>query len=68
MFYSLDEFVADMAVNSDATHAQSEHTQRVLVIVGQRAVADCEKEKVKLKKTKRYEHDFKESFLHLVPC
>ena len=45
MFYCLDECVADMVVDPDAAHAKSEHTQRVLVIVGQRAVADCAKER-----------------------
>ncbi len=41
MFCGLDELVADMVVHPDATHAKSEHAQRVLVIVGQRALADC---------------------------
>lgn len=41
MFYCLDKLVADMVVDPDAAHAKSEHTQRVLVIVGQRAVTDC---------------------------
>lgn len=40
-FHRFDELVGDMAVDSDATHTKSEHAQRVLVIVGQRAMADC---------------------------
>lgn len=47
MFYRLDELVADMVVDPDAARAKSEHAQRVLVIVGQRAVADCAKEEKK---------------------
>lgn len=43
MFYCLDELVADMVVDPDATRAKSEHAQRVLVIVGQRTLADCTK-------------------------
>lgn len=43
MFYCLDELVGDMIVDSDAANAKSKHTQRVLVIVGQRAMADCGK-------------------------
>lgn len=45
MFYSLDELVADMAVDPDTTRTQGEHSQRVLVIVSQRALADCTKKK-----------------------
>lgn len=45
MFYCLDELVADMVVDPDAANAKSKHTQRVLVIVGQRTVVTCEKEK-----------------------
>ena len=52
MFDGLDELVADMVVDPDAARAQSEHAQRVLVIVGQRAVADCVKTEEKLKETK----------------
>lgn len=40
-----DELVADVVVDPDAAHAQRQHTQAVLVIVGQRAMADCEKER-----------------------
>lgn len=43
MFNRLDELVADMVVDPDATRTQSEHSQRVLVIVSQRALADCTK-------------------------
>lgn len=43
-FYCLDELVADMVVDPDAAHAKSQHTKRVLVVVGQWAVADCPKE------------------------
>lgn len=43
MFCCLDELVADMVVDPDATRAKSEHAQRVLVIVGQRTLADCTK-------------------------
>lgn len=42
-FCRFDELVGDMAVDSDAAHAKSKHAQRVLVIVGQRAMADCTK-------------------------
>lgn len=42
-FCRFDELVGDMAVDSDAVHAKSKHAQRVLVIVGQRAMADCTK-------------------------
>lgn len=38
---SLDELVGDMVVDPDAAHAKSENPQRVLVVVGQRALADC---------------------------
>lgn len=49
----LDELVADMVVDPDATHTQSEHTQRVLVIVGQRPVGDCKREWRTKKKKKK---------------
>lgn len=41
VLYGLDELVADMVVDPDAAHAQRQYTQGVLVIVGQRALADC---------------------------
>lgn len=44
VFYSLDELVADMVVDPEAARAKGKHSQRVLVIVGQRALADCTKE------------------------
>lgn len=37
----LDELVGDMVVDPGAAHAKSEHSQRVLVVVGQRTMADC---------------------------
>lgn len=40
MFCCFDELVGHMVVDPDAAHTESEHTQGVLVIVGQRAVAD----------------------------
>lgn len=45
VFNCLDEFVADMVVDPDATCAKSEHSQGVLVIVSQRALADWIKER-----------------------
>lgn len=36
----------DVAVDSDAAHTQSQHTQAVLVVVGQRATGDCEERKI----------------------
>lgn len=39
MFYRLYELVADVVVDPDVTHAKSQHTQRVLVIIGQGAVS-----------------------------
>lgn len=49
IFCCFDELVADMVVDPYATHTESKHTQAVLVIVGQRAVADCKtKEKKQL--------------------
>lgn len=41
MFDSLDELVADMVVDPDTAHAQSKHTQGVLVIISHRPMADC---------------------------
>lgn len=58
MFYCLDELVADMVVDPDAAHAKSEHTQRVLVIVGQRAMADCAKERRNKRNQIILKHDF----------
>lgn len=52
MFRCLDEPVADMVVDPDAAHAESEHAKRVLVIVGQRALADCVRGEKKEKETK----------------
>lgn len=52
MFYCLDELVADMVVDPDATNTKSKHTQRVLVVVGQRALAHCENQKRKTIKSK----------------
>lgn len=37
----LDELVGDMVVDPDIAHTERQHSQRVLVVVGQRAVADC---------------------------
>lgn len=51
MFHCLDNLVADMMVDPDAARAQSEHAQRVLVIVGQRAVADCTKPGEEMRET-----------------
>lgn len=45
MFYSPDELVGDVVVDPDTTHAQSKHTQGVLVIVSQRPTADCMKKR-----------------------
>lgn len=45
LVYCLDELVADMVVDPDAGNTKSKYTQRVLVIVGRRAVVICEKEK-----------------------
>lgn len=38
---SVNELVGDVAVDPDAAHAKCENSQRVLVVVGQRARADC---------------------------
>lgn len=40
-----DELVADVGVDPDVAHAQRQHTQAVLVVVGQRTTTDCEKDK-----------------------
>lgn len=61
MSYCFDEFVGDMIVDPDAANAQTEHTQRVLVIVGQRAVADCAKKRRGKKRRANY---IKISLLH----
>lgn len=45
MFCCFDELVGHMVVDPDAAHTESEHTQGVLVIVGQRAVADWMQER-----------------------
>lgn len=41
---SVNELVGDVVVDPDAAHAQRENSQRVLVVVGQRASADCRDE------------------------
>lgn len=38
---SVNELAGDMVVDPDAAHAKCENSQRVLVVVGQRARADC---------------------------
>lgn len=38
---SVNELVGDVVVDPDAAHAKRENSQRVLVVVGQRASADC---------------------------
>lgn len=43
MFHCFNELVGDMVVDPDAVHTKGEHTQTVLVIIGQRAMADCVK-------------------------
>lgn len=50
VFNCVDELVAHMVIDSDATCAKSKDAQRVLVIVGQRAVAVCTKGEKKKKK------------------
>lgn len=45
LFHCLDEFVGDMVVDPDAACAKSKHTERVLVIVGQRPVVYCIEER-----------------------
>lgn len=62
VFYGLDKLVADMVVYPDATHTQSEHTQRVLVIVGQRALADCIKGRRNTRNQNIFKHNFKAGF------
>lgn len=41
MFCGLDELVGDVVVDPDIAHTKGQHSQRVLVVVGQRAMADC---------------------------
>lgn len=52
--YCPDELVADMVVDPDVTHTKSKHSQRVLVIVGQSAVAGCAKGGKGIRETKIY--------------
>lgn len=41
---SVNELAGDVVVDPDAAHAKRENSQRVLVVVGQRARADCSDE------------------------
>lgn len=45
MLYNPDELVADVSVDSNSTHTQCQHTQRILVVVSQRTLADCSRER-----------------------